>query len=257
MVNDTTESKELERYSFSKLSSFYTCKLGYQLSYIEHLKGQSNSFALYGTFVHELMEKYAKGEIDLYDLPDVYEEKFEKEVNIPFPDSPFCDLKSLYYKQGLNFLQKFLGYENYEILGIEKEFTIQIDDWLFNGFIDLILRDKKTNELIILDYKSKAKFKNKLEKQKYARQLYLYSIYIKQEFGQFPDRLVFLMFRKQNIENIAFDSLEFHEALTWARYAVSAIRKEKEYLPTYDEFFCNNLCNHRQYCKHKNCSRKK
>ena len=44
--------------------------------------------------------------------------------------------------------------ENYEILGVEEkvEFTINGKDFI--GYIDLLVKDKKTNEIIIIDHKS-------------------------------------------------------------------------------------------------------
>lgn len=242
-------NEELERYSFSKLSSFHTCKYGYELTYKEHMKGIDNSFALYGTLVHSIMERYAKGELELWDLPSVYEKEFNDTVNMPFPSCKFCkDMKNLYYNQGLEFLSNFMGYDEVKILGVEEEFEIKVDDWILTGFIDLVYEDKDGN-LIILDYKSKSGFKNKEEKQKYSRQLYLYSYYVKEKYGKYPDKLIFWTFRKQKQIIIPFNEMDFIEAFAWAKYTVKQIRECKLFSATKEEFYCNNLCNHRKYCK--------
>ena len=52
----------------------------------------------------------------------------------------------------------------------------------FNGIIDLVYEDEQ-GRLIVHDYKSKSSFKNKAEQKKYARQLYLYSLHIKEKYG--------------------------------------------------------------------------
>lgn len=240
--------KEPETYSFSKISMFHTCKYAYFLTYLKHLKGIDNCFALYGTLVHSIMERYAKSQLGLWDLPKIFEIEFADVVNMPFPESKYCkNMKELYFNQGFDFLSSFLGYDDYNILGVEENFEIKIDDWLLTGVIDLIYEDTD-GKLIILDYKSKSKFKNKDEQQKYARQLYLYSIYIKDKYGRFPDKLIFWTFRKQKKIEIMFNYDEYLESLTWAKFTVNQIRNESSYLPSKDEFYCKNLCNHRLYC---------
>jgi len=245
------KEKALETYSFSKLSTYHTCKYAYYLTYIKHLKGIDNCFALYGTLVHSIMERYAKGLIGLWDLPKIYEIEFDSVVNMPFPISSYCkNMKELYYTQGLEFLSSFLGYDDFKILGVEEDFEVGIDDWSFTGIMDLIY-ETKDGQLILLDYKSKSQFKNKEEQRKYARQLYLYCFYIKQKYGRFPNKLIFWTFRKKKQIEIQFNQDEYIEALIWAKYTVKQIRKETGYLPSLEEFYCNNLCNHRMYCTKK------
>ena len=74
-----------ERYSFSKLSAWWVCPYGYFLRYIERKTGIGNAFASYGTLVHEIMEKYAKGEAELWDLPQMFEWLFDSAVQEKFP----------------------------------------------------------------------------------------------------------------------------------------------------------------------------
>lgn len=249
---DTENKKELERYSFSKLSSFHTCKYGYKMTYIDHLKGCDNCFALYGSFVHSLMERYAKGKISLWNLPSVYERDFDQEVNLPFPDSQYCkNMRELYYRQGKDFLNSFEGYSKYKLLSIEEEFDIQVDDWIFTGVMDLLYIDEE-GRLVLLDYKSKSKFKNKEEQHKYARQLYLYCLYIKQKYGRYPDVMYFWTFRKQVKVEIPFNEDDFIEAVVWAKDTVKRIRECTDFNPTCDEFFGEHLCNHRERCRKKN-----
>lgn len=247
--------EDIERYSFSKLSSFYTCKYGYQLRYIEGNKGIGNAFSSYGSFVHELMEGYAKGETALSALPDIYEWEFDDKIPEKFPYNKYVDLRESYYNQGLEFLKNFEGYDGIEILGVEKEFELPIDDWMFVGVIDLIYRDE--TGIVIKDYKSKGAFKNKTELFEYSRQLYLYSMYIKEQYGEFPSRIEFLMFRKNTPIKVPFDIEAYNEAISWAKNAVSEIRECWDFEPKCDEFYAQNLCNHREYCKYKQYKKKR
>lgn len=240
-----------ERFSFSKLSSFHTCKYGYKLTYIDRLKGEDNCFSSYGTLMHSIFERYARGEIDLWSLADVYEWEFDTAVPEEFPSFKYCkDMKKLYYEQGLNYLQNFSGYDDKKILEVESEFDYDIDDWTLNGVIDLVFEDKD-GKLVIQDYKSKGCFKNKTEQAKYARQLYLYSLHIKQKYGKYPDYLRFLMFRKNITVDIPFDLKELDEAINWAKDTVKEIRECTDFEPSCDEFYSQHLCNHRNYCECK------
>ena len=137
-------NKDKERYSFSKLSTFNDCKYAYWLTYIEHQKGVGNCFSSFGTEVHSIMERYAKGSLSLWDLASTYEKEFDTAVPEEFPSFPFCqDMRGLYYEQGLNYLRNFGGYPKYKILGVESQFDIAIDDWVFNGIIDLVYEDEQ------------------------------------------------------------------------------------------------------------------
>lgn len=253
-----THENKKERYSFSKLSSFNNCKHGYKLTYIDHQKGIGNCFSSYGTEIHSLMERYANGEIELWDLADVYEWEFDAAVPEEFPPSDFCKdkngkkitMRELYYQQGLDFLKNFPGYDELKILEVESNFDVEIDDWIFTGVIDLVLEDKDGN-LIIQDYKSKSSFKSKKEQSEYARQLYLYSLYIKEKYEKNPKLLRFMMFRKNQVVDIPFKEESLQEAVNWAKNTVQEIRDCWDFSPKCDEFFSEHLCNHREYCDNK------
>lgn len=245
------EQPKKERFSFSKLSAFHTCKYGYKLTYIDHLRGDTNCFSSYGLLIHSLMERFEKGEIDLWNLVDTYEWEFDAAVPEDFPSLKFCkDMRKLYYEQGLDFLKNFAGYTDKKILEVEKQFDYDIDDWVFNGVIDLVFEDEN-GKLVVQDYKSKSAFKSKKEQAEYARQLYLYSLYVKQKYGRYPDYLRFMMFRKNTVVDIPFNLEQLQEAINWAKDTVKQIRDCWDYTPSCEEFYSQNLCNHRNYCECK------
>ena len=47
-----------------------------------------------------------------------------------------------------------LDLDSYEILGVEKKVEFELFGKRFVGYIDLLLRDKQTDEIIIVDHKS-------------------------------------------------------------------------------------------------------
>lgn len=241
-----------EKYSFSKLSTFQQCKYQYYLSYIARLKGEGNAFSEYGSFCHEILEKYSNDQLGIYELADVYEENYIYKVEHEFPDS-FVDLADLYYNDGKTFFENFEGLGDIKVLGVEKRFEHEIkpedeDPFMFTGIIDLLYEDEE-GRLVVHDWKSKSKFKTKAEQKKYARQLYLYSMYVKEQYGRYPDILRFYMFRKNTPINIEFNKDDFDEAIKWAKDSVHEIRHCNEFPAFYDEFFCKNLCDYRNDCE--------
>ena len=269
-------------YSFSRLSAFHQCKKEYYLNYavsvyeckdcgklfweqkdqpahscpscggssLKVLKKKNNAFAEYGSFVHELMEKTAKGELAEYELLSIYEEEYPVYVPSEFPPNSFTDLAESYYMDGYRFLMNFEGVgEDYETVDVEKHFTADFDGFSLQGFIDLLLKDKD-GSFVVWDWKSKKKFASKAEQAKYAHQLYLYSKYVFDTYGVFPKTLIFYHFRADKPTVIKFDEKAYKEALKWASDTVKEIEKNTDYPCTVDDFYCKNLCNWRHVCEH-------
>ena len=246
----TAQSKNIEQYSYSKLDTFRQCKYQYYLKYIEkNRETESNAFAEYGTMCHKILEKYAKGELEVYELLDEFDKGF-KEIQHPFPYNKYTNLSDSYYEGGYTFFQNWDGLDEYKILGSEDEFIINEKDFNFKGYIDLILQDKD-GRIILHDWKSKSKFKSKAEKREKSRQLYLYSRRIKERFGVFPDVLQFGMFRVDKTERFKFDLDEYKRAVDWMYSTVDEIRNCNDWGSTPNYFFCDNLCDYRDICEMK------
>lgn len=50
------------KWSFSKLSAFETCPMGFRLQYLDRVPSEGNAFSDYGTFCHKLLEEWALNE---------------------------------------------------------------------------------------------------------------------------------------------------------------------------------------------------
>lgn len=249
-------------YSFSRLSTFHQCRYQYWLTYLatkeEKLPNEDNAFNLYGSFCHELLEKWGNGELAAFELVDKYADEFDIQVSEDFPPNSFADLRDTYYNDGYQFFLDFDGLpEQYEIISPEKEFTVEFDCFKLRGFIDLILRNKETGGYIVLDWKSKAKFKSKAEQKIYARQVYLYSKYIHDAYGVYPEKLIFYHFRKNIQTVIPFDYKDYLEAIQWAENTINEIEAVEEWdVPCLSDredgsiWFCSNLCGFRRNCKY-------
>jgi len=236
-------------WSFSRLNSFHGCKHAWYRSYVLKEKGVNNSFAEYGTMVHEIFERYAQGELEVYELVNEFDQQYESRV-WDFPPNKYVNLVESYKNQGIDYFTNFDGFDDYKILGIEKKINFELEGFKFVGFIDSLLEDKNKN-IIVQDFKSKASFKSKKEKKEYGRQLYLYSSNMVEEYGKYPDKLVFNMFRKNNIEEIPFNINDFEEAKKWALNTIELISKEKDFEAKVDDFFCSQLCNFRYECEER------
>ena len=279
-----------ELYSYSRLSAWEQCPYGYYLTYVRHAcpcgftgspadfkpkeadgqllyecptchriyteeefrlltsRGIGNAFAEYGSFCHSLLEQYANGQCAPEDLADVYEFGFDSAFTMRFPKLGRTDLRESYYKKGLDFFRSFRGYPGCKLLAAEEHFIIPVGDFRLQGFIDLQYEDE-AGRLVCQDYKSKAVM-HKSELPKYARQLYLYSAYMQEKYGHFPDVLRFSLFREKKLIDIPFREEDYQEALDWAQQTVDSIRAAWQYPTEPDNFYCLRLCDQRMNCEY-------
>ncbi len=254
------------RWSFSRLSCFERCPYAFYLQYIKKTDQSQNAFAEYGTFCHDLLERYFKGELMIFELLGEYEDKFTQNVIHDFPPNAYVDLAESYFEQGKEYFINFNGLPQYKILEVEKEVKFNIDKYKFIGYIDLVVENKK-GEVEIIDHKSKdlskpqkSKWDNintrrKLELYKYLRQLYIYSIPIVEKEGIVPEYLNFNCFRKRtksgknNWIQVPFDMDDYKESKQWALNIINDIYNDENMKNTYNnDWFCNMLCGVKEYC---------
>lgn len=248
-------------WSFSRLNSFYNCPYEWYLHYIDCNNSESGFFGEYGSFIHKILEKYEKGELSLFDLNQYYEDNFHNEIPHDAPPNKYVDIKQSYYDKGYEYLSNIdLDLDAYNILGVEKKVEFEILDKPFIGFIDLLLQDKNTGEITILDHKSasiKILKSGKISKSdqdhflEFKHQLYLYSIPIIKEYGS-VSKLKWNMFKDQKWIEISWDKFEYDDAIQWAENTIKLIEDEKEWRCKQDYYYCNYLCGQRNNaCEYK------
>lgn len=260
-------------WSFSSVNCYENCPKCFYLSYLQDppLKKVNNAFAQWGTLGHSLFERYTDGTLELYELGSTYEKEYYERVNLTFPPNKYVDLNESYHDKGLEYFESFNGFpDNWNFIDSEREIHLNINGNEFIGFIDLIVKDKDTNKYIIVDHKSKSKFKNDKEKAEYARQLYLYSLYIEKEFNEFPSHLIFNMFRADDTVTIEFNEQDFNDSIQWFTQTITKIKDDNTFTDKIglqyaqkgnplgefkkDDFFCNHLCGAREHCcRSKDC----
>lgn len=221
------------RWSYSSVNTYDTCPQAFRLGYLDALPRVDNAFSDWGTFMHSLMERYFKGEIEFFELSQLYQQEYTKNVTNAFPPNKFCDLGERYFNAGKEYLDQFDGgaFEQYEIVSVERRVELDIDGRPFVGVIDLILHGE--DGYIILDHKSKSAFKSKREQAEYVRQLYLYAIYIKEQYEEWPIKLVFHMVRDGGkLVEIPFDEKAADDARQWFVSTIDAIYRDEAFEST-------------------------
>lgn len=121
----------MKKESHSSISTYLDCQKKYELIYVKHLKTTNEHFQ-FGSMAHKVLETN--------EIPD----------EIMYPElKEFFGIKSwtVYFTQVLNELNEFL--KDYEVIGRE----IPVEDDKLKGVIDLALRDKETNRIVLCDYK--------------------------------------------------------------------------------------------------------
>ena len=250
-------------WSFSRCN--YGCLYEFWLHYIECNIGIDSFFGQFGTYSHSILEMYAKGELSLFELALYYEEHFDEEVWMDAPYTKGGDLKESYFYKGLDFFENLTPFlDKYEVLGVEKEIHFQIAGHDFVGYIDLLLRNKDTDEIIIWDWKSgsikllKSGEVSKSQKEQehfleFKRQLYLYSIPVIEEYGH-VDRLHWGLFKDGNNIEIPWDANEYDDARAWAWSQIVHLYNRNEWPPkdgaSDKDYYCANLCGQRENCEY-------
>lgn len=258
-------------WSFSRLNSYYTCPYEWYKIYVDCEECEESAVAQFGKFMHHILELYTKGELEIFELSQYYENHFEEFVTKEFPPNKYVDMYEKYYNAGLEYLDNIdLELDKYQVLGIEKEVRFKIDGYDFIGYIDLLLKNKETGEIIILDHKSAnigilksgaiAK-KDREHFEEFKKQLYLYSIPVISEYG-YVNKLKWNLFKEQRFIEIPWDKKEYENTIRWASDTVNKIKIEeewgvnKELIKAQEEgkstpFYCLFLCSQRKVCPFK------
>ena len=183
-----------------------------------------------------------------FELADAYEAEYDEAVKHYFPPFP-KGLAGRYYDEGLQYFRSFDGFGgDMEILSVEDKFELDIRGNRFVGIADLVLRDRNTGDITVIDHKSKSM--NSMQKAQYenTRQLYTYAAYVKERFGEFPTLLRFNMFRYGVNIDEPFSMERYEETMDWIERTIAEIRAEREWKVSSSSYFCRFICSTRLYC---------
>ena len=251
-------------FSFSRLTCFDRCPYNFYLQYIKKVSQTQNAFAEYGTFCHDLHERYFNGELMIFELLSEYEDKFTQNVLHDFPPNKYVDLAQTYFEGGREYFSKFDGLPQYKIIEAERKVEFKIDKYPFVGYIDLIAEDKN-GDIHIIDHKSKDLSKPQKKKwenvetrrttefYEYLRQLYIYCIPLIEQDKIIPKYLSFNCFRKSKYIQVEFDMEDYLESKAWALNVINNIYADETMSEKYNnDWFCNILCGVKEFCPNSN-----
>lgn len=258
MPNQYKELLDEMIWSFSRIHCYEQCPYSFYLKYIEKKLGIQNYYAANGKLMHSVIERVIKGEIKLEDAPAVYIEEYDlicEKVKQSIMDSSFekcCDYLCTVEENMLN---------NYEILGVELSCNFKVGKYKFRGYIDVLLKNKVTGDIIVVDHKSSgyplkkdgAVLKNCIEEfLSYKHQMYLYSKFIIDNYGK-PSKIVWNHFKDGGkLTIIDFNEEEYQETLNWAKKTIQKIYRDKNFIENKSYMMCNSLCDYRDECEYKN-----
>ena len=251
-------------WSYSRVTCYDHCPYAFYLKYIinddNQYLAEGNFYAEIGSYVHSILEKVLKGELNVEDASQYYVEHFDDNV---FYETKQNIMDKTYEACADYFASvDFDWLKDFEILGVEKEIYLIIDGYQFIGYIDLLVKDKITGEIVVIDHKSSAypfkkDGKSVLKKSeedfaKYKKQMYLYCKYVFDEFGVYPTWIVWNHFKDQKVAKIPFIKEEYDEAIKWFSDEVKRIEMDETFNANLEFFYCTQLCEFRSSCEYIN-----
>lgn len=246
---------DLMTWSYSRINTYLQCPYQFYLKYIECLDESPMFFSEYGSLVHEVLAAYYSGNTSSQNALNDYLIRFpERAVGA----CPSRSIKAGYFQDGITCLKSLRPIDG-TVLDIESKVEFSIDDMPFVGFVDMVYEDADSC-LCIMDHKSrtlKPRSKRKkptqtdIELEFYLRQLYLYSIPIKEKYGKYPDFLEFNCYRSGNRIREPFHIEALEEARSWATSTIDQICQETKWKPNLEYWKCSFLCGQSHNCDYK------
>lgn len=242
-------------FSFSSLETYTQCPMAFKLKYIDKVPDEGNAFSDYGLVCHKLLEEWAKGEMPEMLLAAEYEDRYDDAMAHPFPPFP-KGMGEKYFEAGRAYFDSFTGFDGYDVVAAEQrssfDVTVRGKVYPFVGVVDLVLRDKKTGDLVVIDHKSKSAKQMKKDMAVYTRQLYTYARFVRDLYGSFPKRMGFNLFREGGeIVWVDFDESAYEATMAWIVKSIEAIMDETEWKVSVSSFFCRFVCSVMDACPAK------
>jgi hypothetical protein len=225
-MSDIIDQEKLITVSYSQYSTFKTCPYSWYLSYVKKLKKyEGNINTVFGTAIHETLQLYIKtlydknaDEADSLNLMDIFKNSFDENIkkeNLNVNELEYNE----FYTDGEEIIKYFTAPKNrlkyfpskkYEVLGIELPLEVKLKNETiqYSGYIDIALKDKQTNKILILDLKTSSRGWNEYQKKddKKLNQLLLYKIFYSKLYNIDIKNIdvEFIVLKRKLLENVDF-----------------------------------------------------
>jgi len=196
----------MKKVSYSQFSIYAQCPHRWKLDYVENLRTYEQTIhTCFGSAFHHTVQEYVKclltesvKKADMMNLHDLlrdslyseYKNSLTKNGNKHYTTP--AELTE-FYNDGVAILDYFTKHRaaffngrHHELIGIEQPLNLELHNNVsFQGFIDIIVKDKRTNEYTIYDIKTSTQGWNKHQKADITKtaQLILYKDFYAKQFG--------------------------------------------------------------------------
>lgn len=262
-----------ELLSYSRLDTFHNCPRSFYYTYIQGNRGGDNIYSFIGTIAHEIVEKLVKREIDISEAKQIFADAIDDADMLGF--EWLSDRVREKYVFDINHFIDHFNPDLYKDAHIEEYFEVNIEGYTFRGYIDCWMEDDEF--IYIEDFKTSSKYSkadlidHRRQLAIYAAALRTYAIASNKKIKLRFNMLKYVKIGKKLVERIelgdetnfsvGYVDVEYNDELhddlaSWVEGTMGEIesldpkvyyRWKKNYDPTKD-FFCNNLCSHKDRC---------
>lgn len=234
-ANIRTEAPEgTKKISYSQFNVFQQCQYRWYLQYAQKLYPFNASIdTVFGTAIHETLQRYlvllfnesVKASED-FKMLSFFKERLIENYNIEFiknEENDFTDPDHMkeYYEDGVAILEwvkahrkRLFDTKKYELVGIEIPIMTPVvsgmDKIYFQGFIDVVLRNRESGMIFIIDIKtSRQGWKDYQKKdQKKIAQVLLYKRYFSEQYGISEDDIEVTFFI---VKRKLYEHADYHQ----------------------------------------------
>jgi hypothetical protein len=145
--------------SFSEFSKYQECGHRHLIEkYLQLVEDEPSIHLIFGNSIHKAIEVGIKELSTLEQRIMVFKEEFFREMHNKMWEHPDRVYYEDFLKQGehiISYLSTESILKKYEIIGVEFVLYEHLfGNFYFKGFIDLIVRDRKTGRYVIIDWKT-------------------------------------------------------------------------------------------------------
>ena len=201
----------MKSISHSQFTSYNECNLKWKLRYIDELSLSSgNIYTLFGSAMHTVIQEYL---VTMYNKSIVDAEKLDLETRLKEEmikefnnikeklNALPCEQKDMaeFYQDGVEIIEhfhkhrnKYFMKNNYELIGVEVPIFTTIQEGVeFRSFLDVVIRNKISGDITIIDLKTSTRSWTNFHKKNFYKisQLLLYKQFYSDKFDVPLDKI--------------------------------------------------------------------
>jgi ATP-dependent exoDNAse (exonuclease V) beta subunit len=248
-VNELESSNKLPSLSASRIKVYQSCARKYFYQYVatERPKGDVHIAALFGTAMHEAIEKFYKHGIDMV---QTFTDSFDEEVDSAFDKG--VDIKMLnhnktYLKLGKDILSSF-PVDAFQPTHLEYRFSLPFPNKenpvaTMNGIMDMVM--VTDDGIVIVDHKT-SKALPTSEELRYDPQFLIYAWACRELFGALPKKIIWNHLRDHS--HMEIDLSDFDSRFSALLNDIDAILYASNYARKPLSTECTRACSFKYLC---------